>query len=180
MIFNPDVEPILANRETHDLPPFRQDAVNKIRHVVLLLIRHQPAHRRIQKINTGVDELSYRRFFRDAFDENAVALDDAVRNVELILPHRNRQLRLVLAMKIEHLAKIDARQNVAVDYQQRILGIFKQAQRADRTERLILFHVSYLNAKVLPVFEVLRDDLAFVVSGDVQASNPRLLEPFDD
>src|SRR5689334_16103148 len=154
--------------------------MNEIGHVVLLLIWHEATHGWIQKVYTGVDELPHRRFFRDAFDENTVALDHAVRNVELILPHGDRQISLVLTMKIEHLTEVNARENVAVNYQQRIFGVFEQAQRADSSERLILFYVSDLNSEVLPVLEVFRDDLAFVVSGDVQASNARLLETFDD
>ena len=65
----------------------------------------------------------------------AVDLDDAVRNLDLVLPDAHRRVGPDLAVEADEVAEVDAGQDVAVDDEDRLLQLLDQAQPAARPER---------------------------------------------
>ena len=113
----------------------------------------------LQQIDAGVDEEVEHRLLVNAGDLDAVAVDDAVGHLEIVLPHGDGDVCGVLAMEGEHGAEIDLRKDVAIDDEQRLILRLHEAERAGGAERRLLRDVAQIDAEGRAIAEVVADFL---------------------
>src|SRR3989442_12041577 len=115
---------------------------------------------RLDQIDASVDEEAVRRLFGKSANRHTVGFQHAVWHAKVVLAHRHRQVRGMLAVVVEHGPEVHSSKYVAIDDQERLIHGSDQTKRSRCTEWLLLSNVGQLNTELPPIAEVLRDLLA--------------------
>src|SRR5215469_2538343 len=82
-------------------------------------------------------------------------------------------------MVLEHRSKIHVRQDVAVDYQERLLAVAEKTQGTGGAERLVLVHVIDSDTEFISVTEVLRYGFRLIVCRQIYTTDAGFLKLLD-
>src|SRR5579864_6737167 len=121
VFFTPNVEPVLPDRETDDRSLRLHQGIDQLWHIEGLIRRDETASRRRDQINAGVDEKLYCRFLFDRNHLKPIGIDHTIRNIESIFADSHCHFSVMLEMEVEHGPEVEIGEDIAVDYQKRIL-----------------------------------------------------------
>lgn len=174
-----DVEPVLPDGEAHDLAAGLDEELDKLRHVEVLSGRDEGAGGGRDEVDAGVNEEFDGRLLGHGSDVEAVGFDDAVRDVEAVFADSDGHGSGVLEVEVKEGTKIERRQYIAVDDEQRIIAGYER-EGAGGAHGLFLGEAFDLNAEGFALAEVFRDLVTAVVRADVHAGNAGLFELLDE
>jgi hypothetical protein len=136
---------------------------------------------RFHAIDAHAHDMSEGRFFHEMDDLAVAVLDDAEIHADGPPRRRNRQDRGVSAMIRHEGGKVQIRQDIAVDHQERVVELLaQQAQSADRAERLPLLGILDVEVPLVAVAADAPDQIAEISRGDVDVAQPVAPQPLQE